>query len=240
MENEDEIIDQFFCYEDYLDSQITPTISKFLSDKKMIRNLISNGIFGDVLSQKEFEIRKKNKKNKLKTKKETQKKQDQIETNLDKNPLLSYLFEKEKFVRKKEISILLFIQYKNPKTNEEISGIIDFFQRLNTENFEDYYLGKKILIPNQNDISYFEFETKKLNIGIPSKYSSFKTIINIEDQNENFLLFQNIFDQKIIDLGFNLNFEKENDPKKDQTEKIIRNSLDDSIYSIIFEHKIRK
>ena len=49
-------------------------------------------------------------------------------------------------------------QIRNGK-KYEISGYIDYGYRLKTENFEQYFLGKRKLLPKKTDLSYYNWET---------------------------------------------------------------------------------
>ena len=56
-----DIVERFETYEDYLDSQLTPTDLAYLEDEDMARQLVELGYrgLGDTIRREDFEKRKK-------------------------------------------------------------------------------------------------------------------------------------------------------------------------------------
>lgn len=44
------------------------------------------------------------------------------------------------------------------KNKNEISGYIDLAHRLKTEDFKQYFEGKKVLLPKPSDLSYYNWD----------------------------------------------------------------------------------
>merc|ERR1711976_1126095 len=73
-------------------------------------------------------------------------------------PFLRHLACREEYVRNGKLSTIIFIRDRNAK-GQEISGYIDYGQRLKTENFEVYFERKKKLLPRHSDLSFYNWDT---------------------------------------------------------------------------------
>jgi hypothetical protein len=54
---------------------------------------------------------------------------------------------------------IIFIRYQDDKC--EKSGYIDLNHRFKTEDFKQYFRGKKLLVPKSSDLSYYNWNTGK-------------------------------------------------------------------------------
>jgi len=77
---------------------------------------------------------------------------------------------------------------------KEISGYIDLAQRFQTEDFRPYFEGKKLLLPKNGDLSYYNWKTQNPTV---SDSRNFRVIANSKAG----LLFRNKLDRKDIDVN---------------------------------------
>ena len=156
------IVGEYATYEDYLDSQISPTDLYYLEDEDLARQLVELGYrgSGETLKREEFLARKKQaeqaRMNKLRS---TPKALASASKDVTGFPFLASLAEREEMVRNGKLTTIIFIRDKNPK-GQEVSGYIDFAHRLKTENFEPYFERKKKLLPRPSDLSFYNWETQ--------------------------------------------------------------------------------
>ncbi len=87
---------------------------------------------------------------------------------------------------------IIFIRDFTSK-GHEVSGYIDFAQRLVSEKFELYFERKKKLMPKPSDLSYYNWETQT---STSNSSSNFQVIAD----NETGLMFKNKRDRKVINV----------------------------------------
>ena len=115
---------QFATYEDYLDSQISPTDLYYLEDEDLARQLVELGYrgSGETLKREEFEARKKAveqaRQNKLRA---APKALASAAKDVGGFPFLASLAEREEMVRNGKLTTIIFIRDKNHK-GQEVSG----------------------------------------------------------------------------------------------------------------------
>ena len=191
----DSIVNDYDTYEDYLDSQITPTDIYYLEDEDLARQLVELGYrgSGETLKRDEFLARKKAAEqarlNKLRA---TPKPLASAFKDVTGFPLLASLAEREEMVRNGKLTTIIFIRDKNAK-GQEVSGYIDYAHRLKTENFEPYFERKKKLMPMMTDLSFYNWETQT---STSNATPNFQVIAD----NEAGLLFKNKRDRKVINV----------------------------------------
>lgn len=124
----------------------------------------------------------------------------------------------------KNYQSIIFIRTKNGK-NQEISGYIDYSQRLTTDNFDAIFNGTKTLIPKPSDLSFYNWETQTCT---SNASPNFQVIAD----NETGLLFKNKRDRKIINV----------DPKSSPGDNTTRSpvSSPDHIQVVIYDHFTRR
>ena len=191
----DSIVNDYDTYEDYLDSQITPTDIYYLEDEDLARQLVELGYrgSGETLKRDEFLARKKAAEqarlNKLRA---TPKPLASAFKDVTGFPFLASLAEREEMVRNGKLTTIIFIRDKNAK-GREVSGYIDYAHRLKTENFEPYFERKKKLMPMMTDLSFYNWETQT---STSNATPNFQVIAD----NEAGLLFKNKLDRKVINV----------------------------------------
>jgi hypothetical protein len=191
----DSIVNDYDTYEDYLDSQITPTDIYYLEDEDLARQLVELGYrgSGETLKRDEFLARKKAAEqarlNKLRA---TPKPLASAFKDVTGFPFLASLAEREEMVRNGKLTTIIFIRDKNAK-GQEVSGYIDYAHRLKTENFEPYFERKKKLMPTMTDLSFYNWETQT---STSNATPNFQVIAD----NEAGLLFKNKRDRKVINV----------------------------------------
>ena len=191
----DSIVNDYDTYEDYLDSQITPTDIYYLEDEDLARQLVELGYrgSGETLKRDEFLARKKAAEqarlNKLRA---TPKPLASAFKDVTGFPFLASLAEREEMVRNGKLTTIIFIRDKNAK-GQEVSGYIDYAHRLKTENFEPYFERKKKLMPMMTDLSFYNRETQT---STSNATPNFQVIAD----NEAGLLFKNKRDRKVINV----------------------------------------
>lgn len=87
---------------------------------------------------------------------------------------------------------IIYIRDRNSK-GQEISGYIDYAHRLKTEEFEQYFTGKKKLIPKPSDLSFYNWENQMVATNNTPNYQ-------VIAENSKGLLFKNKRDRKIINV----------------------------------------
>ncbi|OMJ94708.1 hypothetical protein SteCoe_2046 [Stentor coeruleus] len=197
-EGVDSSLDNFDSYEEYLNSHITDTDTYYLEDEELARQLVELGIQGkgEILSKEEFEKRKKDNEIAKKAKQENvPKKLASAEKDLSNFKFLQELADREEQVRNGRLTTIIFIRDIIHKGNKkrEISGYIDYHHRLKTENFEDYFLRKKKLLPTPQDLSYYYWDGQKTSINESPNF-------RVDTYSESGLQFKNKRDRKIINV----------------------------------------
>ena len=197
-EGVDSSVDNHETYEAYLDSHITQWDRYYLEDEDLARQLVELGIQGkgEILSKEEFEKRKKDNEVASKAKLESvPKKLASAEIDLTNFRFLQELADREEQVRNGRLTTIIFIREIIHKGNKkrEISGYIDYHHRLKTENFEDYFLRKKRLLPTPQDLSYYYWDGQKTSINESPNF-------RVDTYSESGLQFKNKRDRKIINV----------------------------------------
>ncbi|CAL8344283.1 unnamed protein product [Lota lota] len=141
----DDVLTQFTSYEDFLDSKITASALYYLEDEELARQLVELGQWGSVLTREEFQSRKVSPslRNQHRTLASAGKEL--------KDNFLKALAEREENNRTGILTSIIFIRDRNAG-GQEVSGYIDYAHRLQSEDFEAYFSGKKRLMPRQSDL----------------------------------------------------------------------------------------
>jgi hypothetical protein len=85
---------------------------------------------------------------------------------------------------------IIFIRMRNSK-GHEISGYIDYANRLETEDFRPIFRGKKPLVPKSADLSFYNWKTRTMSVNSTLNYQVLTTDIHG-------LVFKNKRDRKHI------------------------------------------
>lgn len=105
---------------------------------------------------------------------------------------LWHLQQREHDVRSNIKSTIIYIRYRE-QTGKEISGYIDYRDRLQNDNFEDIFNEKKDLVPRLTDLSYYNWTLGKIS-SVDSAY--YKVDAGPKER----LSFRNNTDRKIINV----------------------------------------
>ncbi|KAL0232150.1 hypothetical protein PCE1_003146 [Barthelona sp. PCE] len=185
----------FNTYEEYLDSQITQLDLYYLESQDLARQLVELGFkgHGDTLSRDEWEKRKaEQEQNKNYRTRRNETDPSGLGFDLDGFPVLQSLQQMEEDVLSGKLSVIIFIRDYNNK-GQEISGYIDYGERLKTEDFRSYFdvKSRKRLLPKSSDLSYYNWESGQLS---SNSSSNFEVITDPEEG----LIFKNKRDRKVI------------------------------------------
>ncbi|XP_067935540.1 cilia- and flagella-associated protein 299-like [Watersipora subatra] len=221
----DNVITEFENYEQFLDSQITALDLFYLEDEELARQLVELGYrgSGEVLKREEFEARKQQAEaSRLAQRNKT--KQLAHQGKDIKDPFLKALANREESNRSGKMTTIVFIRDKNSR-GQEISGYIDYAHRLKTEDFEQYFNGKKRLLPKPSDLSFYNWETQTSTSNPTPNYQ-------VIAENASGLLFKNKRDRKILNV----------DPKSSPGDNSTRVVLDSPKYIqiVIYDHITRR
>ncbi|KAJ8263044.1 hypothetical protein COCON_G00155010 [Conger conger] len=189
----DSSVSKFLTYEDYLSSKLTALDLHYLEDEEMARQLLELGSIGggEVLKKKEFERRKAAAEARRHSKAQ-QKTLASAGKELNDN-FLKALAEREEPHRSGKMASIFFIRDRNAR-GQEISGYIDYSHRLQTEDFEPYFSGKKKFLPKSTDLSFLNWETEHLCSRDSPNY-------HVIDDNPSGMVFKNKMDRKIVDVN---------------------------------------
>ncbi|KAM6176944.1 cilia- and flagella-associated protein 299 isoform 2-T2 [Erethizon dorsatum] len=221
----DNIVTQFNTYEDFLDSQITTVDLYYLEDESLARQLVELGYrgTGEILKREDFEARKAA----IETARLAERTQKKTLTSAGKelqDGFLKALAVREEDNRNGKVSSVIFIRDKNSH-GQEVSGYIDYADRLKTEDFEVYFNGKKRLLPRPTDLSFYNWDTQ---IAVCNSSPNYQVI----HDNQDGLLFKHKKDRKILNV----------DPKDHPGDNSTRISIQTDLYiqAVIFDHISRR
>lgn len=222
----DNVVTDFSTYEDFLDSQITPLDLYYLEDEELARQLVELGYrgSGEVLKREEFLSRKQAAEASRLSKRSQQKTLASSGKTIT-DPFLLALAQREEANRSGKMTTIVFIRDQNSK-GQEISGYIDFAQRIKTENFEPYFAGKKRFLPRASDLSFYNWETQTCTSNPSTNYQ-------VIAENASGLLFKNKRDRKILNV----------DPKAsspgDNSTRLVVNSPN-YVQIVLYDHITRR
>lgn len=223
----DAIVDQFPTYEDYLDNQVTNVDMYYLENEEMARSLVELGYRGEgeILRRDEFETRKEQMYvvNRARGNKKP-KKLASAGKDLSKKPLLKALAQREEAVRVGKLSTLIYVRDLNKK-GHEISGYVDYADRLANSNFELVFDKKKPIMPTPKDLSYFNWETMNSTVNDSPNWQ-------VITDDERGILFKNTRDGKIVDV----------DPKAKPGDNTTRFDVktDEYHHVVLYDHLTRR
>ncbi|KAH9546206.1 hypothetical protein CY35_12G082100 [Sphagnum magellanicum] len=106
---------------------------------------------------------------------------------------LQALQEREKPVRDGKLATVIFIRDFNSR-GHEISGYIDYAERMRTDDLEPVFLHKCRFLPKEFDLSYYNWETK---IAISNTTANWQVIA----ENETGVILKNKKDRKVLNIN---------------------------------------
>ena len=200
------MLDPYDTYEEYLNFFISPKDINYLGNMDIARQLIelSLNIKTQILSKNDF-YEKKNLLNEA-TKSRFESKIIKLSfKNVDENiykeePFLLEISKREEDILNGKLMTIIYLRsvVRNSKKKYiEISAYIDLCQRFKNEKFEKYYERKKVILPKQSDLSYYNWNT---GICFSNDSENFKIDSNIEKKE---LIFKTKRDRKKISVDIN-------------------------------------
>ncbi|XP_018574314.1 uncharacterized protein C4orf22 homolog [Anoplophora glabripennis] len=140
------------------------------------------------------------------------------------DPLQLELALRERSNRVGILSTIVFLRHYN-KNGFEISGYIDYSEKLRKEDCKPFFKGTKKIIPKQTDLGFYHWRAGKVvsNDSLNYKVSMHPT---------KGLIFQNRFDRKVINPAPDAN------PGANTTRKRIYTNLYE--LAILFDHVVRQ
>lgn len=225
--DDDKKLINFLSYEDYLESLITKTDYLYLKNTEICRRIAELGYrsTGDTLNKIDFEKRKNLAKNLLYPVWHKFKLYSDVKKNFD-SQLQTLLAMREYNNRLGIISTIIFIR-KHTKLMFNISGYIDYTDRLENENLNDFFKYEKILSPKSSDLIYYHWKNKIIKM---NKNNNYDVIIDTDKG----LALKNLHDQQFIYLNTDY------DPGIDTTKLIIK--IDNAPYQqvVIYDHVVKR
>jgi hypothetical protein len=221
-----DVVERFDTYEDYLDSQLTPTDLGYLGDEEMGRQLVELGYrgMGDTIRREDFDSRKRLLIERTNQKSSAPKQLASLDRDLSGFPFLQALASREELVRTGKLTTIVFIRDFNSK-GQEISGYIDLAHRMRTEDFLPIFDRRKQLLPKPSDLSYYNWETQL------SRSTSTPHYQVIADSAQG-VLFKNKRDRKIVNVN----------PESNPGDNSTRTEIDTTEYIqvVLYDHSTRR
>ncbi|XP_067008934.2 cilia- and flagella-associated protein 299-like [Anabrus simplex] len=181
---------QFETYEEYLDSLVTPTDLCYLRSTCTARAIAELGYrnSGETLSREQF-IKRRNDVVEALSPNNALNRPCSKNIQID-DPLLQELGMRERANRVGLLATIIFVRHFT-KSGDEISGYIDYGERLKTENWIPFFQGKKRIWPRHTDLGFYHW---KIGKSFCNSSDNYKAIL---DPNRG-LLFQNRNDRKVV------------------------------------------
>ncbi|KAM4578352.1 cilia- and flagella-associated protein 299 isoform 2-T2 [Fundulus diaphanus] len=221
-------VTEFKDYEDYLDSKLTPTDLFYLKSRELARKLVEHGHKGMILSREEFEERKaaaeapKTEQSSVFYSRSRPTTLASAGKELNDN-FLKALAEREEANRSGKMTSIIFIRDYNT-LGREVSGYIDYAHRLKIQDFEQYFCGRKRLMPGRSDLCYYNWTTQT---STSNSSPNFEVIYD----DPNGLLFKSKRDQRMLNV----------DPWSGSREDSSRVLLQSDLYVqvVLYDHSVR-
>lgn len=142
------------------------------------------------------------------------------------NKFLEALAKRERSLKNGRMTTILFLRCAGTNNKCEVSGYIDLADRMKKEDFKPIFMKKKVLMPKETDLSYYNWDGQKASI---SDSPNFRT----DAHSEQGLLFRNKRDRKVIYVN------PESDQCGDDTE---RQEIECEEYTqvVFFDHLTRR
>ncbi len=223
----DAVVGNFATYEDYLDSQVSETDLFYLEDDAIARQLVELGYrgTGETLRRDDFETRKAALEQ-AHSAKLSRAPRALFSHNKDLSgfPLLASLAEREQMISSGKLTTIIFIRDRNAK-GQEVSGYIDYADRLKTEPFDLYFERRRRLMPRASDLSFYNWDTQ---LSTSNNSPNFQVVTN----DVSGLLFKNKRDRKVICV----------DPKAapGDNSRRIEMTTHEYIQVVLFDHVTRR
>ncbi|XP_050501196.1 cilia- and flagella-associated protein 299-like isoform X1 [Diabrotica virgifera virgifera] len=215
---------QFDCYEDYLDSLGTNQDECYLQSIEVSRTIAELGYrsSGETLSKKQFETRLAAVLNYLFPPYNPYELSSEGLTGHDN--LQVDLALRERPNRVGILSTIIFLKYMT-KSGFEVSGYIDYAEKLGNEDWKPFFKGKKRVVPKPSDLGYYHWKSGRVVCNDSLNYK-------VQQDPNKGLIFQNRFDRKMINPAPGV------DPGANTTRKRIYTNMYELV--IVFDHLVRQ
>jgi len=136
------------------------------------------------------------------------------------------LASREEALRNGRMTTIVFIRDAGKQGRNEVSGYIDLADRMKTEDFRKIFMKKKLLLPRNTDLSFFNWDT---NIALINDSANFRS----DPHAKLGLQFRNLRDRKVINVNPEIS-----DPGDGTTrEEII---CEEYTQVVFFDHQTRR
>ncbi|XP_024379106.1 uncharacterized protein [Physcomitrium patens] len=222
------IVNEFQSYEDYLDSQITLTDLFYLEDLELARQLVEIGYRSnaEVMSRDDFaQYKVKAEAARQATIVKVPKKLFSAGKDVSGYPFLKALQDRERPIIEGKLCTVVFIR-DYTKAGHEVSGYIDFAERMRTQDLKPVFLLKRKLLPEIYDLSYYNWTTNTSHTTSTSNW-------HVIAENENGMLLKNKIDRKVMSMDPKLPT-----PGDNSTRTVIKSGEYEQI--VIYDHTTRR
>eukprot|EP00762_Andalucia_godoyi_P007339 ANDGO_01536.mRNA.1 hypothetical protein SDRG_02539 len=234
----------FTRYEDYLEAHITSTDMMYLGDLELARQLVELGVKApssgpvgahgalhvqnkaiEVLTKEEFRERHESDA-RIRAERQTAPKIVIVSAGRDLSfsPFLAAIADREELCRIGKLSTIIFIRDTNP-VGQEVSGYVDLTDRFQTDDFTDYFEGRKRFMPKPGDLSYYNWENGMVSTSDSPNFQVIQT-------DASGLKFKHKKDRKVVNV----------DPKESAGDNSRRFMLETEEYVqvVFFDHVTRR
>jgi len=104
------------------------------------------------------------------------------------------LAQREEALRNGRMTTIVFIRDAQKQGRNEVSGYIDLADRMKTEDFRKIFMKKKLLLPRNTDLSFYNWDT---NIALINDSANFRS----DPHAKLGLQFRNLRDRKVINVN---------------------------------------
>ena len=111
--------------------------------------------------------------------------------NIQGNPFLEALAEREEGLRNGRLTTILFI--RDERNKKQVSAYIDLADRMKTEDFRLIFSKRKPIQPKTSDLSYYSWEGQAIHYNDSPNFK-------VDANSEAGLLFRNRRDRKVINV----------------------------------------
>eukprot|EP00047_Mylnosiga_fluctuans_P023631 m.142617 g.142617 ORF g.142617 m.142617 type:complete len:251 (-) comp9651_c0_seq2:2460-3212(-) len=214
-------------YEAFLDSQVAPIDLFYLEDEDVARQLVELGYRGngEAVKREDFLARKAAAEAQRNAKAVTDPKPLTCShPDVAKTPLVAALAEREQANRDGKLATIIYVRLRNAR-GQEVSGYVDYSQRLLFEDMTPFFIGTRALLPKHTDLSFYNWETQT---SLVTASENFEIVTDAYQG----LVFKSKLDRKMINV----------DPKKQPGDYTNRVKIEDPAYIqvVLYDHTVRQ
>ncbi|XP_019757434.1 cilia- and flagella-associated protein 299 [Dendroctonus ponderosae] len=217
---------KFSTYEEYLDSLSTAQDACYLQSVEASRTIANLGYrsSGETLSREQFEKRLAAVLNYLYPPYKAYELSSEGLVNSDTDPIIQELASRERANRIGILSTIIFLRTFT-KSGIEVSGYVDYTERLSKEDLKPVFKGLKLLMPRKCDLGFYHWKSGDV-------YSNDSFNYKVLQHPQKGLIFQNRFDRKTINPN----------PMAEPGPNTSRKRIYSKLYElcILFDHVVRQ